>query len=54
MGEWDPTTKEFYPDMAWEFLSGQANVKVDELNDYFYDIEETLVQFALAKRKQTV
>ena len=45
MGEWDPTTKEFYPDMVWEFLiGGQADIKVDDLSAYFYDIEEPLVK----------
>lgn len=44
MGEWDPTTKEFYPDMVWEFLiGGQSEIKADELKAYFYDIEEPLI-----------
>ena len=35
--------KEFYPDMAWEFLiGGQVDVKVDEMNDYFYTSKKHL------------
>lgn len=42
--DYDPTTKELYPDVQWEFLiGGQFDFKADLASVKFFDIEEPLI-----------